>query len=126
MKTQLKRTLFGAILVSFTSVAMAELTVDKSQGQLNISSDINGTLIAKVIGPDDVVVVDERYDGNSFSWSPNSGPDGAYRYDVRVIAQSNTETSENQESDSATNSDYAGGSVEVINGVMALITEEVQ
>ncbi len=125
--TFLRSTLFGVILTSLSGVAVAELTVDKSQGQLNITSDIEGIVIAKVIGPDDVVVVDVRYLGNSFSWSPSSGPDGAYRYDVRVIEQINTETTESQiQQSSSANSDYAGGSIEVKNGSMAVTAGELQ
>ena len=125
--TFVKSALFCVISISLTGVAIAELTVDKSQGQLNISSDINGTVIAKVIDPDDVMVVDERYFGNSFSWSPSSGPDGAYRYDVRVIPTSNADTTKNQEQQSeSTNSDYAGGSVEVINGQIGNSEESAQ
>lgn len=110
----------------FSTTTMAEMSVDKSTSVLSITSDIDGTVIAKVVGPDDVVVVDDRYEGNSFSWAPSSGPDGAYRYDVRVIEQSDTESTENQESESTTHSDYAGGSVEVINGTIAETREDIQ
>jgi len=87
-KTYLYRTLLSALLLGVTNIALAEITVDKSQGELKVISDINGMVIVKIIGPDDVVVVDDQYPGNSFIWSPSSGPDGVYRYDVRVIAQS--------------------------------------
>ena len=100
--------------------ALADMSVDKSDGVLTITSTITGTVIAKVIGPDDKVVVNEKYEGNSFSWTP-SGMDGAYRYDVRVVPKStkvNTVDAEQQQSVEASNikSDYAGGSVEVTNG----------
>ena len=121
-----KHVLLGALLACFSGSALAEMSVDKSQGQLIITSDIDGLVIVKIIGPDDVVVVDDRYNGNSFSWSPSSGSDGAYRYDVRVIDQSNTESKQDQESESKTKSDYAGGSVEVTNGQIANYEEEVQ
>ncbi len=49
--TFIRNALFSAILLSSTSVAIADMTVDKSQGQLNISSDINGTVITKIINP---------------------------------------------------------------------------
>ncbi len=125
--TFLRSALFGVILTSLSGVAIAELTVDKSQGQLNITSDFEGTMIAKVIGPDDVMVVDDRYFGNSFIWSPSSGPDGAYRYDVRVIEQSTTETTESQsQQSSSVKNDYAGGSIEVRNGAMTVTTEETK
>ncbi len=77
--------------------AFADMTVDKSNGVLNISSDKSGTVTAKIIGPDDQIIVNETYQGSSFSWTP-SGANGAYRYDVRIEG------------------DYAGGSVEVIGG----------
>lgn len=85
--------------------ALAEMTVDKSGGVLTITSDQSGTVTAKVIGPNDEVIVNEKYEGSSFSWTP-SGTDGAYRYDVRVEG------------------DYAGGSVEVRDGQMTTEEEE--
>jgi len=102
----------GALLTSFVSVATAEITVDKSQGQLSIISDNSGLVIVKVIGPDDVIVVDERYLGNTFNWAPSTGLDGAYRYDVRIIEESNLEN------DKSGLNEYAGGSIEVVNGVI--------
>ncbi len=90
----LKCLLMGVIL---SVGALAEMTVVKSNGVLTVTSDKSGTVTAKVIGPNDEVVANETYEGNSFSWTP-SGVDGAYRYDVRV------------------DGDYAGGSVEVRNG----------
>lgn len=81
----------------------ANITVDKSNGVLSITSDTSGTVRAKVIGPNDEVVVNETYQGSSFAWVP-SGADGAYRYDVRIKGE------------------YAGGSIEVHNG--QLETEE--
>jgi len=72
-----------------TSVgAFAEMTVDKSNGVLTVTSDISGTVIAKVIGPNNEVVVNEKYEGNSFSWTA-SGVDGIYRYEIRVISTQN-------------------------------------
>jgi len=126
-KSYLYNTLLSALLIGVSSTALAEITVDKSNGELNITSDINGLVIVKVIGPDDVVVVDDQYQGNSFSWSPSSGPDGAYRYDVRVIDQSeqeNDQTNNQLMQGSANQSDYAGGSVEVRNGAIAVAEEE--
>ena len=79
--------------------ALADMSVDKSGGSLTVTSTLNGKVHAKVIGPNDEVVVDETYEGSSFSWSP-SGEDGAYRYTVRVEG------------------DYAGGSVEVQNNTI--------
>ena len=100
--------------------ALADMTVDKSNGVLTVTSDISGTVIAKVIGPNDEVVVNEKYEGNSFSWSP-SGVDGAYRYDVRVVSATQRIASENDTQaiageTSGTKSDYAGGSVEIKDG----------
>lgn len=127
-KTHINSLILSTLLACCSYTASAAITVDKSQGQLTITSDINGLVIVKVIGPDDVVVVDDQYQGNSFSWSPSSGPDGAYRYDVRVIEQTNTETTQSKESESATQSDYTGGSIEVVNGAipMANATEETE
>ena len=97
--------------------ALANMTVDKSGGVLTITSTITGTVIAKVIGPNDKVVVNTKTQGNSFTWIP-SGEDGAYRYDVRVVPATQKTTSENTVNAIASDakSDYTGGSVEVING----------
>ena len=100
--------------------ALADMSVDKSGGVLTITSTITGTVIAKVIGPNDKVVVNTKTQGNSFTWIP-SGMDGAYRYDVRVVPKTtkvNAVDTEQQQSveDSNMKSDYAGGSVEVTNG----------
>ncbi len=100
--------------------AVADMTVDKSNGVLTITSDISGTVIAKIVGPDDKVIVDKRYEGNSFSWTP-SGVDGAYRYDVRVAKQkaSGAEESDSQDqNDGSDRSNYVGGSVEVVDGAL--------
>ena len=120
MKTifKTKKILFTAVLLSLSSNAFSEINVDQSNGVLSITSDIDGTVSAKIIGPDDKVVVDESFSGSSFSWSPSSGPDGAYRYDVRV-----NKAAENEE-DSV--SDYSGGSVEVVNGLISNNEEVAQ
>lgn len=99
--------------------AFADMTVDKSNGVLTVTSDISGTIIAKVIGPNDEVIVNEKREGNSFTWIP-SGADGAYRYDVRVIPATQKIASANNiqvmtEQTSGAKSDYAGGSIEIIN-----------
>ncbi len=114
--------------------AVADMTVDKSNGVVTITSSISGTVIAKVIGPDDKVIVDRKYEGNSFSWTP-SGADGAYRYDVRVTPHTeevaaltistlsmleSSEIKSMAEKTSSTKSDYAGGSVEVKDGQIVL------
>jgi hypothetical protein len=85
--------------------ALADMTVDKSNGILNISSDKSGMVVAKIIGPNNEVIINTTYEGNSFSWSP-SAQDGAYRYDVRIQG------------------DYAGGSLEVINGQIQTTQDE--
>jgi len=108
--------------------ALADMDVDKSTGVLVVTSTITGTVIAKVVGPDDKIVVNEKYEGNSFSWTP-SGMDGAYRYDVRVIPKtkkvSTTDTVQKSiEASSSIKSDYAGGSVEVVNGQIPINNEE--
>jgi len=103
--------------------ALADMTVDKSNGVLTVTSTMSGTVIAKVIGPNDEVVVDTKTQGNSFTWSP-SGEDGAYRYDVRVVPAVKKTASENAiQADSSAKSDYAGGSVEVRDGQMVLELE---
>ncbi len=102
----MKRNVLGRLLLmgAVTSVfAFAEMAVDKSNGMLTITSDKSGKMHAKVIGPKGEVLVDEKYEGSSFSWTP-SGADGAYRYDVRMGNQ------------------YVGGSVEVKDG--QLMTEK--
>ncbi len=104
---KIKSLLLAAIVAGVGTNAFAEITVDQSNGVLTISSDMEGTVIAKVIGPDDIVVVDESFSGSSFSWSHSTGPDGAYRYDVKVSPQVQNQGNK---------SDYAGGSVEVKNG----------
>ena len=100
-----KKNLFKFLLMGVVSSvgALADMSVDKSGGSLTVTSTLNGKVHAKVIGPNDEVVVDETYEGNSFSWSP-SGEDGAYRYTVRVEG------------------DYSGGLLEVQNG--QIITEK--
>ena len=110
--------------------ALADMTVDKSNGVLTVTSDISGTVIAKIIGPNDEIVVNEKYKGNSFSWTP-AGSDGVYRYDVRVIPEAQKSASPNAntmqvtlENTSNDKSDYAGGSVEVRNGQIATASEE--
>jgi len=108
--------------------ALADMTVDKSNGVLTVTSDISGTVIAKVIGPNDEVIVNEKREGNSFTWIP-SGADGAYRYDVRVIPAtqkiaSTNETQTMTEEPSSAKSDYAGGSVEVKNGQITIEEEK--
>lgn len=104
--------------------ALADMTVVKSADGLTVTSDISGTVIAKVIGPNNEVVVNEKYEGSSFSWTA-SGADGAYRYDVRVVpsVQKNASANEGQamtNQSSAAKSDYAGGSIEVFNGSIAI------
>ena len=108
--------------------ALADMNVDKSTGVLVVTSTITGTVIAKVVGPDDKIVVNEKYEGNSFTWVP-SGIDGAYRYDVRVIPKttkvSSVDTVEKKiEASSNMKSDYAGGSIEVTNGQIQTNEEE--
>lgn len=92
--------------------AFADMTVVKSAGEITVTSSISGTVIAKIIGPNDEVVVNEKYEGNSFSWTV-AGVDGAYRYDVRVVP-----SQVDNEDESEVKSDYAGGSIEVKDGQM--------
>ena len=135
-ENRIKSLLLVAAITSYGAPALADMTVDKTNGVLTITSDIDGTINAKVIGPDDSVVVNERFSGNSFSWAPSSGPDGAYRYDVRFSPDTtntnsnssarlnwfNTSSVSTQQNSSApaAQSDYAGGSVEVKNGQIAM------
>lgn len=106
--------------------AFAIMTVDKSNGVLTVTSDISGTVIAKVIGPNDEVVVNEKYEGNSFSWTP-SGADGAYRYDVRVVpVQTNVKRDVSSQSRNGikVKRNYAGGSIEIRNDQIDLDRNE--
>ncbi|AKF24366.1 hypothetical protein YH65_02370 [Sulfurovum lithotrophicum] len=115
----LKCLLIGAV----ASVgAFAEMTVEKTNGSLTITSDISGTVIAKVMGPNGEVIVNKTYEGNSFSWTP-SGPDGAYRYNVRVVPKVEKAIASANKATGA-KSDYAGGSVEVRNAQMTTDTKE--
>ena len=95
--------------------AFAIMTVDKSDGVLTVTSDINGIVIAKIIGPKGETIVDERFNGSSFSWVP-SGLDGAYSYDVRVIPTQDA-SSDDKRLDKG---DYAGGMIEVVNGQIVI------
>ncbi len=129
-ENRIKSLLLVVAVASLGAPALADMTVDKTNGMLTITSDIDGTINAKIIGPDDSVAVNDRFIGNSFSWAPSSGPDGAYRYDVRfspnptntnssarLILFNTSSTSTEQDVSAPTiKSDYAGGSVEVING----------
>ncbi|CAA6812735.1 MAG: Unknown protein [uncultured Sulfurovum sp.] len=108
--------------------ALADMTVEKSVEMLTLTSTIDGTVVAKIVGPDDKVIVNEKYEGNTFSWTP-SGADGAYRYDVRVIPKATDIVpvegeEEISEVDTSIKSDYAGGSVEVTDGQMITKEEE--
>ena len=119
----LKSLLVGAML---SASALADMDVDKSTGVLVVTSTISGTVIAKVVGPDDNIVVNEKYEGNSFTWTP-SGMDGAYRYDVRVVPKTAKVTAmdgvkKSIEASSNVKSDYAGGSVEVTDGQIVTYT----
>jgi len=98
----MKQKVIGKLLVAgavTTVFAFAEISMSKANGVVTITADKSGKITAKVIGPDDKVIINETYEGNSFSWTP-SGNDGAYRYDVVI------------------GSEYAGGSVEVVNGTL--------
>ena len=100
----IKGLLVGALL---SVGAFAEMTVEKSNGMLTIMSSTSGTVTAMVVGPNDEIIVNETFDGTTFSWTP-TGEDGAYRYDVRV------------------NGDYAGGSVEIKNNQIIVTNEGVE
>jgi len=91
--------------------AFAIMTVDKSNGVLTVRSDINGIVIAKIINPNDKVVVNKQFKGSSFSWTP-SGSDGTYRYDVKVIP---TQIDPNGDKQNR-RGNYAGGMLEVKDG----------
>ncbi len=94
------------LLAAFISVAVfADVSVDKSNGILSINSDKSGTVRAKVINPNNEIIIDETYEGNSFSWTP-AGTDGAYRYDVSIKGE------------------RAAGSIEVTNGKIATFQDE--
>ena len=93
--------------------AFADIVVDKSEGVLSIVAEGGETMRVKIVAPDDTVIVDKKVTG-SFSWMP-SGADGAYRYDVRVVSSQTVDGEDGQ-----TKSDYAGGSVEVIDGSIVI------
>lgn len=123
-----KKILFSYALTCFCISASAEIYVDTSKGILLITSDLSGTVIAKIIGPDDEVVVDESYSGSSFLWTPE-GSDGAYRYDVRVVPNEQSDRITQRVEDTPEGifeSDYAGGSIEVKNGLIALGEEKLK
>jgi len=92
-----------------------QMSVDKSESSLTFKSNINGIVVAKIIGPNGKMLVNKRYKGSSFSWIP-SGPDGAYRYDVRVVP---TEYSRDEKNKGE--SDYAGGMFEIHNGQIYIV-----
>ena len=104
------------IVAAVTSINVsAKMTVDDSNGVLTITSTLSGMVIAKIIGPNNEVLVDEKYEGNSFFWTPSSCASGAYRYDVKVIPFSKKEGTVQKEI--KYKSDYAGGVIEVLNGI---------
>ncbi len=103
-------------LTGLLSVSIyGQISVDKSESSLTVKSDINGIVVAKIIGPNEKVIVNKRYKGSSFSWIP-TGPDGAYRYDVRVIP---TEYSRDEKNKGE--SDYAGGMFQIHNGQIYIV-----
>jgi len=102
----LAKLLLAGVLSS--AFVCAEMTVNQSNDILMVTSDIHGIVIAKIIDPNEKVIVDKRYNGSSFSWIP-SGPEGTYRYDVRVIP-----TSGNGEHIRL--GDYAAGMISIVGG----------
>ena len=109
------------------SSAFAAMTVETRSGMLSVTSDVSGTVMAKVIGPNDEVLVNDKYEGDTFAWSPSgANADGAYRYDVRVVAVVQKDNSDMNVQTLAgisnAKSDYAGGSVEIVNG--SIVTDE--
>ena len=127
MNRILKHTAAIAALSMISTSAFATMTVNTTGGLLSVECDQSGTVVAKVVAPDDTIIVNERYEGNQFTWSPAEmggayryAMDGAYRYDVRiVIPPTEDEKSENEEAEFEENeaiSEYAGGSLEVRNG----------
>ncbi len=101
------------LLVGFVSsvYSSADISVDKSNGLLTISSDKDGIVIAKIFGPDNNIVVSKRYNGSSFSWVPN-GPDGTYSYEMRVVP---AQKSANKET-SMGKGEHTAGMLEVVHG----------
>ncbi len=99
----LPKLLLSATLISV--VAFADISVNKSNGILSVNSDKSGIVRAKVINPNNQMVIDETYEGNSFSWTP-SGADGAYRYDVWIKGE------------------RTAGSIEIDNGKIATFQDE--
>lgn len=111
-----KNTLQNYVLAGIitTTSLFSEITVDTSHGILDITSDISGTVIAKIIGPNDNIVIDERYEGSSFTWVP-SGIDGAYRYEVRLLTQKKEER---------VKKNHVAGIMEIVSDTISEINEE--
>ena len=120
----MRKGFFVPLLIAAGSIGVnADIQVDVSSGALTVTSDISGTMIAKVVDPNDKVIIDKRYQGNLFSWVP-SGPDGAYRYDVHIVETIIPERGDEEQSDGTGKSEYAGGSVEVSDGQIISEKEE--
>jgi len=95
--------------------AFAAMDVKVTENQLSVTCDTSGTVIAKVVAPDGTVLVDTRFEGYRFTWTP-SGADGAYRYDIQVLLPQEQENNTMDLTQSSPAPEYAGGSVEVRNG----------
>ena len=122
MKIKLQASAIICLLT--TTTAFATLKVAITDGVLYISSSItegNQKVIAKIVAPNDQLIVDKTYEGSSFTWTPSAGANGAYRYDVRVITtpeneSSEVETKKLQNNKFNSSEEYAGGSIVVVNG----------
>lgn len=115
-----KAAVVGVLLCG--SMVWAKMDVKISESLLSVSCDHAGTVVAKVVAPDDTVVVNERYEGDTFVWTP-SGMDGAYRYDVRVATPSAEGKKAGVWHSTDTVSDYAGGTVEVKNSNIKIASD---
>jgi len=68
----IKAALLAAVL---SSSAFAAMDVEVTENQLSVTCDTSGTVLAKVVAPDDTVVADRQFEGYRFTWHP-SGADG--------------------------------------------------
>ncbi len=104
-------------MVFGTIMAEAEIVIEKKNDVLTITSDINGIVIAKVVGSTNQIIVDKRYKGNTFVWVVPDEASGAYRYDVRIVPELEKEIMVQERPEKGMNTgDHIGGSVEIING----------
>jgi hypothetical protein len=79
-----------------TGITYADITVNISGSVLTASSESGREGTITIVAPDNSVVTNTPFQGY-FNWVP-SGPDGAYRYDIRIGGE------------------FVNGSIEVVHG----------